>query len=482
MDSAASILVVDDEEDIRQLLATALRRAGFQVATAGSGLQALDALRQGPCAVVVTDLRMPEMDGLELLRQVADRYPSTKGIILTGYGSIQGAVEATKLGADNYITKPIVIEEFLETVRSTLERGQPLREAPSPTLEVSTLAALTRLLAQPAPDLEQVAQGSVDVVASMLGGQACLRVIDPDSGREMIRAQKGDLPASLADLPAGGDASLAPASTHHGSHLLIATLRPNPGGSYTGALQVVRQQEMPPFSEDEAQLLQLAADQVSIALGNLLTGHSLALTLRELRELSLQTVRALVRAVEMRDRYTAGHSARVSRYAVALARSLGLDPTQVEGLRIAALLHDVGKVGISDLLLNKPGPLTTAERARIEQHPAMGCQIIAGVQPLAACLPLIMHHQERYDGLGYPEQLAGEQIPYGARILAVADSFEAITADRAYRKGRSVAEALEILAAGAGQQWDPLLVARWRQIVARVLTPTEPEPSVEADG
>jgi putative nucleotidyltransferase with HDIG domain len=178
----------------------------------------------------------------------------------------------------------------------------------------------------------------------------------------------------------------------------------------------------------------------------------------------------------MRDRYTAGHSARVSRYAVALARSLGLDPAQIENIRVAALLHDVGKIGISDLLLNKPGPLTPAERARIEEHPALGCQIVAGVQSLAPSIPLIMHHQESYDGLGYPAGLAGEQIPHEARILAVADSFEAITATRAYRLGRPVAEALEILVAGSGQQWDPLLVARWRRVVDRVLAQPDPPP------
>jgi putative nucleotidyltransferase with HDIG domain len=235
---------------------------------------------------------------------------------------------------------------------------------------------------------------------------------------------------------------------------------------------VWRSPAAPPFTAEEARTVPLVADQISIALGNVLAGHSLDLTLRELRELSLQAVGSLVRAVEMRDRYTAGHSVRVSRYAVALARTLGVDEGDIETLRVAALLHDVGKIGISDLLLNKPGPLTPAERQQIEEHPAMGCQIIAGVQSLTPVLPLILHHQEHYDGLGYPQRLAREQIPYGARILAVADSFEAMTATRAYREGRSVAEALRILSAGAGQQWDPVMVAAWQQIVARLLSST----------
>ena len=472
MNPTASILIVDDEEDIRRLLATALRRAGYQVSMAEGGAQALDLLRTAPHELVVTDLLMPGMNGLDLLRHIAERFPSTKGIVLTGYGSIQSAVEATKLGADNYITKPVVLDEFLRIVRATLERGQSLHTASSPTLQVSALAALTRLLAQPDLDIERLALGSVDVVASMLGGRAILAITDADTGQEIIRSEK----TSPADLPPA-----APTEPSHQISAIICSARagdsallPGSGHNYNGVISISRPHPLPAFSTEESQLLQMAANQVSIALGNLLTDRTLALTLRELREVSLQTVQALVRAVEMRDRYTAGHSARVSRYAVALARSVGLDPVQTENLRVAALLHDVGKVGISDLLLNKPGPLTREERAYIQQHPAMGCQIVEGVQSLAAAVPLIMHHQERYDGAGYPNRLAGEQIPFAARILAVADSFEAITATRAYRQSRSVAEALEILRAGAGQQWDAFLIERWRQIVGHVLNQPEP--------
>ncbi len=184
---------------------------------------------------------------------------------------------------------------------------------------------------------------------------------------------------------------------------------------------------------------------------------------------TLQTVYALVRAAELRDPYTGGHSARVARFAVALGSSAGLAPAEIENLRLAALLHDVGKVGISDNILNKPGPLTTVEWARVRQHPAMGCRIVEVVEALAPTLPLILHHQERYDGHGYPAQLAGAAIPLGARILAVADAFEALTADRAYRCGQPSAVALSTLAAGAGHQWDPDIVSRWQHIVARAL-------------
>lgn len=474
MDQKPTIMVVDDEADIRQLLAVALRAAGYSVATAEDARQALHLLQGSPCELVITDLRMPGMSGLDLLRRIAELHPLTKGIVLTGYGSIQSAVEATKLGADNYITKPIVIEEFLRAVRNTVERGQPLKAAPSPSLEIPTLAALTRALAQPSVDLEQMGQQSVDVLASTLAAHVALTVVDSETGAELVRVQKGTSPESLS--PASQELRLvtAPLGPGHAAAMGAPTRSVSePQHGCSGTLRTWRLPPSSAFSAQEAQLIHLAANQIGIALNRVLAGRSLAQTLSGLREASLQTVRALVRAVEMRDRYTAGHSARVSRYTVALARSLGLDEAEIENLRVAALLHDVGKIGISDLLLNKAGRLTPEERARIEEHPVMGCRIVEGVQALAPCIPLIMHHQERYDGLGYPSRLVGEQTPYGARIMAVVDSFEAITADRAYRKGRPIAEALKILRAGAGRQWDPDLVARWAQIVGRVLVQSD---------
>ncbi len=455
MNPNPSILIVDDEDDIRRFLATLLRREGYVVSTAGGGPEALQLLEQSPYTLVITDLKMPGMDGLQLLRRIAQHYPMTRGLVVTGYGTIQSAVEATKLGADNYITKPIVIDEFLQTIRNTLQQGTPLQNARPPSSEIPAIAALTHALVQPSSDLEKTIQSSVDLLSRMLRSRVTLRIVDLSSGADVMVARAGWV--GRHSTPRSG------AETH----LLTVALEAVHG--HGGVLQVARPPEAAPFAENDRRLLQMTADQLRAALASLLAGRSLALTRRELREHSLQTVHALVRAVEMRDRYTAGHSARVSRYAVALARSMGLDASTVENVRIAALLHDVGKIGISDLLLNKPGPLTSLERARIQEHPAMGCEIIAGVQTLTASIPLVMHHQESYDGLGYPQGLAGEQIPFEARILAVADSFEAITADRAYRKARSVADALDILEAGSGRQWDPILVARWREIVGRVL-------------
>ncbi len=309
---------------------------------------------------------------------------------------------------------------------------------------------LAHLLAQQGLGPEQVAQGAVDLLASLLDASVGVTVFDGASA-EVIHATSDEFQPSPVGRPALRRA---------------LPLGPCRGRTYSGWLDLSRAPGSPPFDETEIAAVKAAAFQLGAALGNLLTGDALA---EAMGELTLQTVHALVRAAEMRDQFAAGHSARVSRYAVALARSLGLDPAEVESLRIAALLHDVGKVGVSDQILSKPGPLTPDEWMLMREHPTLGCQIVQSIRSLAPAIPLIMHHQEHYDGHGYPGGLSGEQIPAAARILAVADAFEAITATRAYRPGRTVGEALRTLADGAGGQWDGALVTRWLRIANQVL-------------
>ncbi len=168
---------------------------------------------------------------------------------------------------------------------------------------------------------------------------------------------------------------------------------------------------------------------------------------------------ALLTSVDAKDRYTRRHSEDVLNYSLAIARALGLDMAAQHEIEVAALLHDVGKIGVPDPILRKPGPLTAAEFEAVQQHPRMGVVIVAAVPGLEATLDAIAHHHERWDGGGYPEGLAGEAIPLFARLLAVADAYSAMTTDRPYRKGMSAAEARQILQDGAGTQWDPACVA-----------------------
>jgi hypothetical protein len=195
------------------------------------------------------------------------------------------------------------------------------------------------------------------------------------------------------------------------------------------------------------------------------------------------TIRALVQAVDLKDGYTRGHSERVGQASMLIARELGMDEGRVEVLRFAGILHDVGKLGVPTRLLRKDGPLTPDERRVIELHPEYGHEITRGISFLGEARSAILHHHERVDGSGYPYGLVGSQIPECARVVAVADAFDAMTSTRCYSRARPVPVALEELQRCAGSQFDPRMVDALARVVARdgwhpVVTADETRPSV----
>ena len=178
----------------------------------------------------------------------------------------------------------------------------------------------------------------------------------------------------------------------------------------------------------------------------------------DLQRAYLEFTGSLASALDARDSYTAGHSHRVSEYACAIAAGLGLQAEEIRQIRIGALLHDIGKIGVSDTVLQKPGKLTVEEFAQIQRHPTIGLRILQGVNGFQAYLDIVELHHENWDGTGYPRGLRGEDVPLQARIVHVADAFDAMTSDRPYRRGMDIAEALGILNRFAGTQFDPAIV------------------------
>jgi len=185
----------------------------------------------------------------------------------------------------------------------------------------------------------------------------------------------------------------------------------------------------------------------------------------KLAENYLGVVRALISALELKNSYTRGHSESVTRYAVALAKKLKLSPEEIESIEVAAVLHDIGKIGVQESILNKPGKLNDEEWGEMKQHPEFSYRILKEVNFPWDVKPIIYAHHERYDGKGYPAGLKGREIPLGARIIAVADTFAAMTSDRAYRKGLSKEAAIEELKRVAGAQLDPELVGVFVEIL-----------------
>lgn len=205
------------------------------------------------------------------------------------------------------------------------------------------------------------------------------------------------------------------------------------------------------FTTVQASLMETATNQLAAQLNNIRL-------LRQKEELFTDVIRALVNAVEARDPYTCGHSERVASFARCLASKIGFTPVECERIYLTGLLHDVGKIAIPDGVLQKPNRLNEEERAIIETHTDSGWRILQELEALQDILPGVLYHHEHWNGKGYPDQLAGENIPIDGRILAVCDAFDAMTSDRPYRKGMSIDRAMTILEEGAGEYWDPNLI------------------------
>ena len=201
----------------------------------------------------------------------------------------------------------------------------------------------------------------------------------------------------------------------------------------------------------------------------LLSRHAFQLYI-DMKENYLNTVEALVQALEAKDTYTSGHSARVGKLAVAMAEEIEMSEDKIESLKYAAVLHDVGKIGVSEIILNKEGKLLDSEWEAIRSHPVIGQTIIKGIKFLFDIGQVVRHHHERYDGKGYPDGIEGEAIPLESRIIAVADTYDAITSDRSYRKGSTHEQAIEELKRAAGSQLDPELVRIFCKVVTREMT------------
>lgn len=231
-------------------------------------------------------------------------------------------------------------------------------------------------------------------------------------------------------------------------------------GKVIGLLAADRQRPRAPQVKPDGDYLNVFANQVALAIEN-------ARMYRDLRESFISTVQSLAQALEAKDHYTRGHSDRVTQYALRLGDRLALPEVCLDQIRRVAVLHDIGKIGVDRGILHKPGPLLSAEREAIRQHPLLGQGIIAPLNLSKEEVAIVRHHHEHMDGSGYPDGLTGDQLPMQVRVVAVADVFDAMTTDRPYRRALQVEEALGIIKDGSGRQFDPLVVEALVDMVGR---------------
>lgn len=214
------------------------------------------------------------------------------------------------------------------------------------------------------------------------------------------------------------------------------------------------------FDEDDLEILQAFANQVAIAIEN-------ASLYKELKETFYGTIEALAETIEKRDPYTGGHTRRVMEYSLAIGKELKLTEQELEALKLAAILHDIGKIGIRDSILLKEGKLTEEETTIMNMHPKYGAEILEHIKQLKDVIPGMRGHHERYDGSGYPDGLRGEEIPLYARIITVADTYDAMTTDRPYRKALTKEQAFKELKKFSGRHFDPHVVDAFINIMSK---------------
>jgi putative nucleotidyltransferase with HDIG domain len=218
-----------------------------------------------------------------------------------------------------------------------------------------------------------------------------------------------------------------------------------------GVVEILNKKDDTPFNDEDKNLLEALANQAAVAIEN-------AKLYSDTKDMFLNTIKALATAIDTKDKYTRGHSDGVTNYSILIGESLGFSPAEIEDLRIAALFHDIGKIGIDESILRKPSKLTTQEFEEIKKHPDYGANILESIPQLKEIIPIVRHHHERFDGNGYPAGLSGEQIPFNSRVISIADTFDAMLTDRPYRKGLPLETCMQELLRCAGTQFDPEIV------------------------
>jgi response regulator RpfG family c-di-GMP phosphodiesterase len=333
------LLIVDDEEAIRNALKRFLSGLGYDVVTAGTGDEAVEAVRRHKLACLLLDVRLPDANGVDLVPRLLELEPNVAILMLTAVNDAASATLCMQRGAMDYLTKPVDLPDLARAIDRALRRRDTLMES--------------------------------------------------------------------------------------------------------------------------AKINQWLKDEVAVRTAELRMERA------HLERISVGTLEALVNALEAKDPYLRGHSARVADLSAMVASELGLPDDQVEAIRTGGRLHDIGKIGIREAILNKQGPLTDEEFEHVKLHPATGSDILAPLSHLGRVTEFVRSHHERWDGRGYPDGLASDRIPMGARIIGVVEIYDALTTSRPYQEKMTPELAVERLRDLIGTVIDPVVHRALQQVIAR---------------
>ncbi|MEO8212395.1 MAG: HD domain-containing phosphohydrolase [Myxococcales bacterium] len=482
------ILVVDDERVIRDILSDFLKEEGYVVTTVEDGVAAMEELHRASYNLVISDLKMPRMGGLELVQQITEESLPVLTVIMTGFGTVETAIEAMKRGAYDYILKPFKVEEVVHIVQRGLDRQRLQHE----NMRLKDALSIYRISEAIATSL------SVDTVLDLVL-DATLDAVDADvvsllledpqrEGRFTERMRKVSqrqtvdmhapmlkldevLPVFRDDRPLLVHGSRAnqfleqPAAPLSKQLVSFCSIPLKLKGRIIGMLNVYSYTRGAKFSEGQRKMLYVLGSRAAVSIENARLYENLVDANKDLTTANVsleenfkQTIIGFAHALEESDRYTRGHSERVALYARLIAIGFRLSEPDIATVVKVGLMHDVGKIGIRNDKLNKPGKLTPEELAMFRSHPAKGKRILEPIPFMRDIVPGCYCHHEAWDGSGYPQGLMADHIPLIGRIVAVADAYDAMTSDRAYRKALPHEVACGELERCSGVQFDPEIV------------------------
>ncbi len=433
-----NILIVDDSQMMRNIVRGFLAELNCDTMEAVDGEMGLDLARNNHFDLIITDVEMPRKNGIQMCQDLkSDQL--TRGIpilIISSFDSEDDIHKGFQSGASAYLSKDEISDQLYMTVESILSKS---------SFNISKLIMIV--------DDSGMIRHLVDTELSK-SGYRTLTAENGSDALEKLESSTPDLILSDIDMPImnGFEFCEAVQGDDRFKTIPFVVMSAN---SDRGHMQRMLQRGAQAYLVKPFNM-----DQVTILVDKMLSDHFVMLLkdrerLDSERRMMLSTITSLVNALEARDKYTKGHSTAVAGIAVDLAKLTGASSKDVQSILIGGHLHDIGKIGISDAILLKPGHLNKQEFEYIKQHPDIGANILAPIESLADIVPMVRCHHERVDGKGYPNGLKGSKIPLWARITAVADTFHAITSNRPYRTGMKMEDALQIIEDVKGTQLCP---------------------------
>ncbi|MGD9180597.1 MAG: response regulator [Desulfobacterales bacterium] len=504
-----TILFVDDEESILSVSSEYFQRKGYQTLTAKDGFEALKILEHETVDCCFTDINMPEMNGLELAEKIRINDNTMPVIVMTGYPSLENTIQTIKNGVVDFLIKPVNLNQMELSVQRVIQQRKLFVENVLLKKEVESKKRLEKLNQELLYKVEELnilneimgnfatISSSTDVFKRAV--DMALEIAHADLTHFYVINETVQEPVKVSSALTESDCSAASPNWKtdyaHSQTSANAALKPlksklimevvsdqiplliseNTGGNglpaeinsamivplkirdkVFGVITAIVNQGHKRFAEKDLYYLSFLAQSAAQAIENLALYENIYENL-------FATLYAFVKAVEARDLYTQQHSSRVTGLSLILGRRLGCTKEELDILNFAGHLHDIGKIGIRDDILLKPGKLTNDEFEKIKDHPVIGANILEQLGLWEKERQIILRHHERFDGSGYPDGIKQKDIPFLARILSVADVYDAMASDRAYRQKMEDTVIIKIINEGDGTQFDPDVVAAFNQ-------------------